>query len=159
MITARNVMNADIPFISPNDTLQKAAIMLREKKTRILVAGTKGRVQGVLQEEALLRKALLQGKNPSTIKVAKVMQQNFHSVSPHSSFREIEMLFKANPHGRVLVMEEGKLRGIITEMDMMAALRDFTRKDYIVQDAILVLFGIITIFFILYFSPIGYALF
>jgi CBS domain-containing protein len=155
MITVKNVMNVDIPFISPSDTLQKAALMLKEKKTRVLVVANKDKVLGVLPEETLLREVLLKRKNPSGIKAMKAMQPTFHTISPHASFKEIEMLFKANPHGRVLVMDNGKLEGIVTEMDMMAALRDFTRKDYIVQDAILVLFGIITIFFVLYFSPMG----
>jgi len=159
MITVKNVMNADIPFIFPNDNLQKAAVMLKEKKTRILVVMGKEKVLGVLPEETLLREVLLKRKNPLQMKVAKVMQPNFHTISPNASFREVEMLFRGSPHGRLLVMDNGKLEGIVTEMDMMAALRDFTRKDYIVQDAILVLFGIITVFFILYFSPMGYTLF
>lgn len=159
MITVKNVMNTDIPFILPNDNLQKAAIMLKEKKTRTLVVAGKEKVLGVLPEETLLREVLLKRKNPSSIKAGKVMQPNFHTISPNASFREVEMLFRGNPHGRLLVMDNGKLEGIVTEMDMMAALRDFTRKDYIVQDAILVLFGIITLFFILYISPMGYALF
>ena len=159
MITVKNVMNADIPFITPQDNLQKASVMLKEKKTRVLIVALKDKVLGVLPEETVIREILLKGKSPSSIKVGKVMQPNFHTISPHASFLEIEMLFKGSPHGRLLVMENGKLEGIVTEMDMMAALRDFTRKDYIVQDAILVLFGIITVFFFLYFSPIGYQLF
>lgn len=159
MITVRNVMNTDVPSISPADTLQKAAIMLKEKKTRVLVVMAKGKVLGVLPEETLLREVLLKRRNPSAIKVAKAMKPDFHTISSTASFREVEMLFKGSPHGRLLVMDNGKLEGIVTEMDMMAALRDFTRKDYIVQDAILVLFGIITVFFVLYFSPMGYALF
>jgi predicted transcriptional regulator len=159
MITVKNVMNTDIPIISPNDHLQKAAVMLKEKKTRILVVMGKGNVLGVLPEETLLREALLKRKNPSGMKVAKVMQATFHTISPHASFKEAEMLFKSNQHARLLVMDNGKLEGIVTEMDMMAALRDFTRKDYLVQDAVLVLFGIITAFFLLYFSPLGITLF
>jgi predicted transcriptional regulator len=158
MITVKNVMNTDTPTISPNDNLQKAAIMLKEKKTRILVVMGKEKVLGVLPEETLLREVLLKRKNPASMKVSKVMQQNFRTISPHASFQEVEMLFRENPHGRLLVMDNGKLEGIVTEMDIMAALRDFTRKDYIIQDAILVLFGVITFFFILYFSPLGYAL-
>lgn len=159
MITVRNVMNTDIPFILPTDNLQKAAIMLKDKKTRVLVVKGKGKVLGILSEETLLREILLKKKNPSSMRVEKVMQPNFHTISPQASFKEVEMLFKANPHGRLLVMDNGLLEGIVTEIDMMAALRDFTRKDYLVQDAILILFGVITLFFILYFSPMGYALF
>ncbi len=159
MITVKNVMNVEIPFISPNENLQKAAAMLKEKKTRILVVGGPNKVLGVLPEETVLREVLLNKKNPSSIKVAVVMHGAFHTISPCESFEEVEMLFKGNPHGRLLVMDNGKIEGIITELDMMAAIRDFTRKDYIVQDAILFIFGIITAFFIFYFSPAGYLLF
>ena len=155
MITVQNVMNTDIPLISATDSALKAATLLRDKKTRILVVMRNGNVVGVLPEETILRETLLNKKNIGALKVADLMHRAFHTLSPKASFLEVEMLFKGNPQTRLVVMENGKLEGIITELDMVAALRDFTRKDYIIQDAILILFGIITGAFILYFSPLG----
>jgi len=159
MITVHNVMNTDIPLVFPKDTAQKAAQLLKEKKTKLLVVMERGRVLGILSEETLLREVLLKRKNPASVKVSQLMQTDFHAISPSVSFTEMENLFKGNPRTRLVVMEEGRLVGLITEIDMVAALRDFTRKDYLMQDVILTTFGIITAVFLFYFSPLWTVVF
>ena len=60
---------------------------------------------------------------------------------------------------RFPVVENGTLVGLVTETDILGATRDFTRMHQVVQDTILMVFGIATAFFLLYFSPLRAMLF
>ena len=60
---------------------------------------------------------------------------------------------------RFPVIENEKVLGIITETDIVDATRDFTRFHQIMQEAILAVFGLVTAFFLFFFSPLGQSIF
>ena len=53
---------------------------------------------------------------------------------------------------RFPVIENDKLIGIITEIDIIDATRDFTRFHQIMQEIILAVFGLVTAFFLFFFT-------
>jgi len=87
-------------------------------------------------------------------KVSDIISKRYLLVSPEMNFSEINNYLRQKNVKRFPVVQDSKLVGLITETDIVQAARDFTRLHHFVQEIILVIFGIATVFFFFYFNPI-----
>ncbi|MAH33489.1 hypothetical protein CL615_03790 [archaeon] len=157
MIRAKTIMTENVATINENSTVADASKLIVSKHVSGLLVTKNSKPIAVVTENDLIKGAL--SKNPGKVKVKNVMNKNFLTVNPGTNYRDIT---KESRKGKIKifpVVENDKLAGIITETDIIDATRNFTRFHQIVQEIILAVFGLVTAFFLFFFSPLGSALF
>ncbi len=154
MIKAKNMMTKEVITIAPGSGMTEAAKLATSKSVSSLVVVDKGNPIAVVSERDIIKGMLL-----NKAKVRDVMNKDYRVISPGMAFSDITSAMREKNIRRFLVVDSGKLIGLITETDIVEATRDFTRMHQIVQDVILTVFGIATAFFLFYFSPLRAIIF
>jgi len=154
MIRASNMMTKEVITVTPNSSIKEAVDLALSKSVSSLVVLDNGKPIAVVSERDIIEGSLLK-----KTKVKEIMNKNFITISPNTTFYELTKSLKEKNIQRYPVVDNGRLIGIITETDIVEATRDFTRFHQIVQDIILAIFGIATAFFLFYFSPLSSVVF
>ncbi len=157
MIKAKTIMTENVITINENSTITEAAeLMVSKHVTSLLV--TKNSIPiAIVTENNLIKGALK--KIPNKVKIKDIMSKDFLIITPDTNYSYIIKKLKEEKIKRFPVEENGKLVGIITETDIVDVTRDFTRFHQIMQEVILTVFGLVTAFFLFFFSPIGQSIF
>jgi CBS domain-containing protein len=145
-ITAADVMTRDLVTVHPDDSLRQAArLMLKHGVAALPVVDAAGAVVGVVSEGDLLRPdeaaekrtrwwldVLAEGEELSpeflasihevNRPVAKVMNTDLITVTELTPLREVAELIARQHVRRVLVLDNGKLVGVVARRDLVRAL-------------------------------------
>ena len=118
--SARDVMYSPVITIKSNEKVKKA-IELMEKYaiSQLPVVNDNGVPVGSITESTVLKK-LLSG-DPEKIfqlKVEEIMEESFPTITPSTNIKDIQQLI-LKKYPAVLVMEKGKIVGIITKIDLI----------------------------------------
>lgn len=154
MIKVRNIMTKEVITISQSSSIKEAARLMASKSVSSLVVVEKSKPIAIVSENDIIK-----GISYKKTKVRDVMSKEFMVISPPTKFSDISKSLREKKIKRFPVVENEKLVGLITETDIIEAIRDFTRFHQIVQEVILAIFGLATAFFLFYFSPIGASIF
>jgi CBS domain-containing protein len=91
---------------------------------------------GILTERDILRSIVEQGIDSSVVKVKDVMSSPVITIYPDTSIEDAAQLMANKQIKKLPVMDEGKLVGIVTSMDLMKAaptlvklLEDLLRRE------------------------------
>lgn len=114
-VEARVLMNSPVIYLSPDDTLKKAAELMIEREISQIPVVERGRVVGGITESDVMRAAI--EKSAESVRVREVMTDPFPTVSAEESLSTISKLLFEYP--AVLVVENGEIVGIITKQDVM----------------------------------------
>ena len=120
----RDIMEKNVITIENDKTAQEAAEIIAEKDISFLVVINEGIPQGVLSESDFVRKVAAEDKKSSEIKVSDIMSYKFRSVDPTTTIEDaVQKMLNKNIR-RLLVTENEKLVGVITQTDLASYLRD-----------------------------------
>ena len=120
----RDIMEKSVITIENDKTAQEAAKIIAEKDISFLVVINEGIPQGVLSESDFVRKVAAEDKKSSEIKVSDIMSYKFRSVDPTTTIEDaVQKMLNKNIR-RLLVTENEKLVGVITQTDLASYLRD-----------------------------------
>ena len=120
----RDIMEKNVITIENDKTAQEAAKIIGEKDISFLVVINDGIPQGVLSESDFVRKVAAEDKKSSDIKVSDIMSYKFRSVDPTTTIEDaVQKMLNKNIR-RLLVMDNEKLVGVITQTDLASYLRD-----------------------------------
>jgi predicted transcriptional regulator len=114
--TAREIMHAGIESASSSQTLHSAAAAMRKKSISQLPVLERGRLVGSLTEEGLLE-CFTSGSKLEKMRVCEAMGEPFPSVLPSTPVSSVASLLRHHP--AALVMERGRIAGIITRSDIL----------------------------------------
>lgn len=119
IVTAQNVMSAPVRTVSVAGSVVDAQeAMLRFGHSGLPVLDTQGELVGVVSRRDIDR-AVRHGLVGSSI--ASVMRRHIVTASPATSLAELEELVLTNNIGRIPVVEDGRLVGIVTRADLIGA--------------------------------------
>ena len=158
MVKVEGVMSKNVVTVAENTSVLDAAKLMIKKDISCLVV-IKEKMPVAIVNENNLAKLAAPGKNLRKLKVKDVMHKEYETITPKTKFYKVERLFNKEHVKRFLVVEKGLLKGIITDTDLVNATKDFTKLHQIMQEVILVIFGLATFFFLFYFSSLGQTLF
>ena len=156
MIKAKIIMTENVITINENASITEAAKLMVNKHVNSLLV-----VKNNMPTAIIVKNDLIKGlidKKPSGVKVNGIMSKNFLVISPKTSYPYLLKKLRKEHITRFPVVENNKLVGIITETDIVDATRDFTRFHQIMQEVILAVFGLVTAFFLFFFSPLGQSI-
>jgi CBS domain-containing protein len=157
MVNARTIMTENVITVSENSTVVEASRLIINKKVNALLVTRGHKPIAIVTQQDLVKGSI--NKNPSKVKVKSIMSKDFLVVDPNESYSNLNERVRQGKISRFPVVENGKLVGIVTETDLIQTTRDFTRFHQLMQEVILAIFGIVTAFFLFFFSPLGQSIF
>ncbi len=119
----RDIMNKHVTTISKDATCLEAALLLKEKDISFLVVTDGQNPIGIVTEADFVRKLVATDRVASGLKVADIMSPKFRWVEPTTLIEDAVQRMLNNKIRRLIVLEEGKLAGVITQTDLTAYLR------------------------------------
>ena len=123
--TAREIMSAPVRSITPETTIQEAQeLMFRYGHSGFPVI-TDGRLVGIISRRDL-EKAMRHGLGHAPVK--GYMSRKPITVAPELPLREVQQIMIKNDLGRVPVVENEQVIGIVTRTDVLASLEGSKTK-------------------------------
>ena len=120
----RDIMCKDVITIEDDKNAADAAKIISENDISFLVIIKDGLPIGVLSEKDFVRKLAAEDKQASNTPISEIMSYKFRWVEPSTSIEDAIQKMLNNNIRRLLVLEDGKLVGVITQTDLAAYLRD-----------------------------------
>ena len=120
----RDIMEKDVITIENDKTAQDAAKIIAEKDISFLVIMNDGKPEGILSESDFVRKIAAEDKKASEIKSTEVMSYKFRSVAPTTTIEDAIQKMLNNNIRRLIILDNEKLAGVITQTDLASYLRD-----------------------------------
>ena len=155
MIRAKAIMTENVVTIKEDATVAEAAKLIVAKNiSNLLVIKNEIPIAVVTLHDLI--KAIINISPKAQVK--DVMSKKFFVVDQNANYSKLAKKLKEETMRIFPVVEKDKLVGIITETDIIGATRDFTRFHQIMQEAILTVFGLVTAFFLFFFSPLGQSI-
>ena len=113
----RDVMTANPRTLSPTDTIQTAARLMRDEDTGVVPVVEQGRPIGILTDRDIVIRAVADG-NQMNSSVREIASPNIVTVSPDTSTRDASDLMSLHQVRRLAVMEDDRLVGIVSIGDL-----------------------------------------
>jgi len=129
--TVSSAMRRDEPSLTENIDLASASQYMAEKRQGCVVVVRGEHAVGILTERDVVRLAQ-EIENPREVPVADVMRFPLLSVSPDSPLQEATRIMDGHGTRRLVVLEEGRLVGLITRHDVALAL-ETRHLEYLIQ--------------------------
>ena len=160
MISIRNIMTESVITIDENSKISEASkLMVNRDVSSLLVTKNKKPI-AIITENDIIKEVISKNKNLGMVRVKDVMNKKFRIINPNTKYNEVVRDLREKKIKRFPVVDaDNNLIGLVTESDIIQATRDFTRMHQIVQEVILTVFGLVTAFFLFFFSPLGISLF
>ena len=116
-MNVRDVMTPNPQTVTPDDTLERAARIMRDQDTGAVPVVQDGRAIGILTDRDIVVRAVADG-DTSTRVVREIVSGQLVSVSPDSSTDEATELMSAYQVRRLPVVENERLVGIVSLGDL-----------------------------------------
>ena len=131
----RDLMTTDVVAVAAETSIRDAArMMFRYRVSGLPVVDAEDHVLGIITEGDFLAMELERVDHGRALdSVGEVMSHSVLSVSPDLEVMEAARYMHSHGVKRVLVVEEGKMVGILSRFDIVAA---FTRPDDLIEDEI-----------------------
>ena len=120
----RDIMEKNVITIEKNKTAQDAAKIIAEKDISFLVVMNDDLPEGVLSESDFVRKIAAEDRKSSDVPISEIMSYQFRSVGRSTTIEDAVQKMLNNNIRRLLILEDDKLVGVITQTDLASHLRD-----------------------------------
>jgi acetoin utilization protein AcuB len=113
--------------IGSEQTLARAAAVMREHDIRHLPVLHGGALVGMLTERDIRLVEALSGVDPKSVLVDDAMSSSVYSVAPETPLDEVVLTMAEHKYGSAVVMHGSKVVGIFTTVDACRALGELLR--------------------------------
>jgi len=115
-------MIKDVATIGKDVTIKQAGTLMSNRNIGSLIVVEKEKPVGIITERDFLKKIVALGTDPMGYKVRDLMTSPLISISTETTILEANDILQKSGIRRLPVVEKGKLKGIVTETDIMKAL-------------------------------------
>jgi len=119
----RDIMEKNVITIGLDKTVLDAACLMKENEISFLVVLKNEEPIGVVTESDFVRKLVANDKVASKVPLSEIMSYKFRSVGPSTEIEDAVQKMFNNKIRRLLVVDDGKLVGVITQTDLTSFLR------------------------------------
>ena len=131
MSTAREVMHSGAECIGENDTLVKAAQMMRDMHVGALpICGSDDRLHGIITDRDIIVKCVADGRNPKSVKAGELADGPPIWVDADAETTAVLSIMIESGIRRVPVLEDHRLVGIISEAEIATQLDEVQVKQF-----------------------------
>ncbi len=128
----RDIMQKNVITIQENKSALDAAKLISEKDISFLVIVKDDKPIGVITERDFVRKIASQDKQASLIPLSEIMSYKFRWVEPSTEIEDAVQKMLNHNIRRLIVLEDEKLVGVITQTD----LADFLRSKLLIEGTV-----------------------
>ena len=132
MSQVRDIMQKNVITIQEDKSALDAAKLISEKDISFLVIVKDDKPIGVITERDFVRKIAAQDKQASLIPLSEIMSYKFRWVEPSTEIEDAVQKMLNHNIRRLIVLEDEKLVGVITQTD----LADFLRSRLLIEGTI-----------------------
>jgi PAS domain S-box-containing protein len=119
-----DIMSTEVALIQRKAPVAEAAQIMASRKISCVVVLDSDEVVGVFTERDLLKRVLALQRNPADTKMEEVMSSSVMSVPPNYSVLSAKKTMENTNIRRLVVIEDGRLCGIVTQTDIFMAMKD-----------------------------------
>ena len=123
MTQVRDIMEKNVITIDHTKNALDASVILKEKEISFLVILKKGKPEGIVSERDIVRKIAAKDIKSSQIQLEEIMSKNFKWVEPETEVEHAVQKMLNNNIRRLIVLEDEKLVGVITQTNLAEVLR------------------------------------
>ena len=120
----RDIMEKNVITIDINETANNAANQMKENDISFLVIIENGKPVGVVSERDFVQKLCINNQNSSDVKLSDTMSDKFRWVNPTTKIEDAIQKMLNNNIRRLLILDDEKLVGVITQTDLASYLRE-----------------------------------
>ena len=120
----RDIMEKNVITIDINETADNAANQMKENDISFLVIIENGKPVGVVSERDFVQKLCINNQNSSDVKISDIMSYKFRWVKPTTKIEDAIQKMLNNNIRRLLILDDEKLVGVITQTDLASYLRE-----------------------------------
>jgi CBS domain-containing protein len=121
----------DIYYVSPDATVFEALKIMADNGVGALLVLDGEKLIGIMSERDYARKVILLGKSSREAKVREIMSEKVFYVQPHRTADECMALMINKRIRHLPVIDDGKLKGVISIGDVVKAVID--EKEFVIE--------------------------
>ena len=130
----RDIMEKNVVTIEDDKTALDAANLISEKDVSFLVIMKNNIPVGVLSESDFVKRLAADDKKASEVIVSEIMSSNFRWVEPETEIEDAIQKMLNNNVRRLVILDNNKLVGVITQTDLTEFLRDKLLVDKTIKN-------------------------
>ena len=123
------LMTSDVASISTSATVKEAADLMASRDISCLVTMDNNIVAGIFTERDLLKRVVALKRNPSKTILKDVMSSPILSVPPNYSIPSASKMIEKKKIRRLLVMNDQQLLGVVTQTDILKAIKNHLQEE------------------------------
>jgi CBS domain-containing protein len=112
------LISRNLVYINSGSNAVKAAILMRENNISCLLVKDKGEFVGIVTEKDLINEVVAEELYPGDVNIEKIMSKDLVYVSKNESIENAAKLMRNKGVRRLVVLEDDRIVGIITETDI-----------------------------------------
>jgi len=125
VLYAKDIVESDFISLSGNASALEAAKQMKQRKHGFVLVTSDGAPIGIVTEWDLVSRILADEMSPSSITIKEIMSPNVVSVKASDGIDFVSKLMAGKGIRRVLVMDKGKIIGVITAKTVLLRLEDY----------------------------------
>jgi CBS domain-containing protein len=134
-VKIRDIMTPDVEYVWPDDTLQEAAVKMKDLDVGTLPVCDRARVVGILTDRDVTVRAVAEGRDPRSTRVRDIMTKDIIYCYDDEDEEAATRLMQERQVRRILILNRGRrLVGIVSLGDLAAETGDPQRIGEILQD-------------------------
>ena len=134
MAQIRDIMEKNVVTIEYDKTALDAARLISEKDVSFLVILNGDTPVGVLSESDFVKRLAADDKKASDVIISEIMSSNFRWVEPETELEDAIQKMLNNNIRRLVILDNNKLVGGITQTDLTGFLRDKLLVDKTIKN-------------------------
>ena len=134
MAQIRNIIEKNVVTIEHNKTALDATRLISEKDVSFLVILNDDTPVGVLSESDFVKRLAADDKKASDVIISEIMSSNFRWVEPNTELEDAIQKMLNNNIRRLVILDNNKLVGVITQTDLTGFLRDKLLVDKTIKN-------------------------
>ncbi len=117
-LKVEDVMTREIITIDENATVKEAAEIMNQNDISCLIAARKGKAIGIITERDLLKRVIVEAKNPRKTKVNEVMSTPLELISPETTLEDAIRVMFDKKIKKLPVAEKNQIIGLVSLTDI-----------------------------------------
>jgi CBS domain-containing protein len=131
----RDIMTPDVETVRPDDTLQEAAMRMKDRDIGPLPVCQRDRIVGILTDRDITVRAVAKGLDPRSTRVSEVMSQPVVHCYDDDDEEDAARLMQEQQVRRILVVDsDDRLVGIVSLGDLAVESIDPLRIAELLQE-------------------------
>jgi CBS domain-containing protein len=120
-LRARDIMQVEVALVSPETSVQSAALRMKREGVRSLIVERVGPDEpyGIVTYSDIVSKVLAWGMDPAEVTVEEIMIRPLVVVNPSLKVEHIARLFAQSDIGHAPVISGHRLVGVISKTDLI----------------------------------------